>query len=179
MKYVIDTKTLLNIINALVFSKLYFSSSVWSNTSKKNVRKLQNVQNFAARIVSGTRKFDHVTPVAKELNWLPVSQTLLFRDGVLAFKCVKGLSPSYHSDRFTTRSMVHTRNTQNKDKLNIPAYKSAAGQRSFLYRAVSLWNSLPYDLTDSTSIVIFMKDFRNYLLEQFYALRFFLVLDLI
>ena len=125
------------------------------------------MQNFAARIVSGTRKFDHVTPVAKELNLLPVSQTLLFRDGVLAFKCVKGLSPSYHSDRFTTCSMVHTRNTQNKDKLNIPAYKSAAGQRSFLYRAVSLWNSLPYDLTDSTSIVIFMKDFRNYLLEQF------------
>ena len=120
VKYIFDTRTLLNIINALVFSKLYYCSSAWSNTSKKNVRKLQNVQNFAARIVSGTRKFDHVTPVLKELNWLSVSQMLLFRDGVLAFKCVKGLSPSYVSDRFTTRSMVHTRNTRNKDKLNIP-----------------------------------------------------------
>ena len=36
------------IINALVFSKLYYCSSVWANTSKKNIAKLQTVQNFAA-----------------------------------------------------------------------------------------------------------------------------------
>ena len=47
-------------VNSFVFSKLYYCSSVWSNTSSSNIRKLQGVQNFAARIVSGTRKFDHV-----------------------------------------------------------------------------------------------------------------------
>ena len=52
------------IINSLVFSKLYYCSSGWSNTFDSNISKLQGVQNFAARIVSGTRKFDHdhVTP---------------------------------------------------------------------------------------------------------------------
>ena len=34
-------------------------SSVWWNTSKRNVHKLQLVQNFAARVVLGLRKFDH------------------------------------------------------------------------------------------------------------------------
>ena len=37
VKYIFKTQTLLNIINALVFSKLYYCSSVWSNTSKKNI----------------------------------------------------------------------------------------------------------------------------------------------
>ena len=38
----------------------------------KNVVKLQLVQHFAARIVAKKRKFDHVTPILKSLNWLPV-----------------------------------------------------------------------------------------------------------
>ena len=47
----------------------------------------------------------------------------------------KRLSPSYLSDRFVTRSTVYDRNTRNKE--------SANGQRTFLYRAIKLWNSLP------------------------------------
>lgn len=158
VKHILDTKTLLNIINALVFSKLYYSSSVRSNTSNKNISKLQSVQNFAARIVTGTRK---------KLNWLPVSYMLSLRDGVLAFKCVKGLAPGYLADRFTTRSTVHTINTRNKHKLTIPGYKSAAGQRTFLYRAVTLWNSLPSSITDNTNLACFKRDLKNYLLAKF------------
>ena len=82
VKYIFDTQTLLNIINALVFSKLYYCSSVWSNTSNKNILKLQSVQNFAARIVSGARKCDRITPVLKELNWLPVSSMPSLRDAI-------------------------------------------------------------------------------------------------
>ena len=70
------------IINSLVFSKLYYCSSVWSNTSASNIRKLQGVQNFAARIVSGTRKFDHVSPA---LRFIPVKSHLYLRDAILAF----------------------------------------------------------------------------------------------
>lgn len=56
------------IINALVFSKLYYCYTVWSNASDKNLRKVQNVKNFAARKISGKRKFDHITPIVRDLN---------------------------------------------------------------------------------------------------------------
>ena len=46
---------------------------------------LQAVQNFAARIICGSRKFDHVTPLLKELHWLPVKTQLYLRDTVLVF----------------------------------------------------------------------------------------------
>ena len=62
VKHVFHQKTLKLVINALVFSKLVYCSSVWSNTAKKNVYKIQLVQNFAARIVANKRKYDHVTP---------------------------------------------------------------------------------------------------------------------
>ena len=57
VKYCLDRVLLLTAINALVFSKLYYCSNVWANTTEKNIRKLQAVQNFACRIVSGARKY--------------------------------------------------------------------------------------------------------------------------
>jgi len=67
-KHVFDKHTLLTIINDLGLSKIYFSN-VWANRSKRNVSKLQSIQNFAARIMTRTRKYERVTPVLKELKW--------------------------------------------------------------------------------------------------------------
>ena len=86
VKHAFDKRTLLMIINSLVFSKLLYCSNVWANTSKCNINKLQAVQNFACRIVSGARKYDHVTPIRKELNWLPVASQLHYRSATMAFK---------------------------------------------------------------------------------------------
>ena len=94
MRHLLGTRTLENVINALVFSKLYYCSPVWSSTTKKNMSKLQKIQNFAARIIPNTRKFDRVTPVLQKLRWLPVSYYLMYTVDVLAFKCAKGLAPT-------------------------------------------------------------------------------------
>ena len=40
IKHLLDRKTLLLLINAFVFSKLFYCSTVWSNTSKTNVKRL-------------------------------------------------------------------------------------------------------------------------------------------
>lgn len=166
IKHILDSHTLKTIINALVFSKLYYCSSVWANTSKKNIAKLQSVQNFAARIVTGTRKYDHITPALQQLNWLPVRYMLRFRDAGMTFKCLKGLAPSYLTNRFTLRSQTHNRNTRYKDELDVPLYRTAVGQRSFLFRATKLWNELPDIVKDTTSIKIFKSTVKNILVEE-------------
>ena len=73
VRHLLGSRTLENVINAPVFGKLYYCSPVWSSTTKKNISKLQKIQNFAARIITNTRKFDHITLVLQELRWLPVS----------------------------------------------------------------------------------------------------------
>ena len=60
----------------------------------------------------------------------------------MAFKCVNNLAPDYLCIKFRKRSSVHDRPTRNNNKLQIPLYKTFSGQRTFAYRAVSLWNSL-------------------------------------
>ena len=73
IKYVLDRQTLITIMKAVVFCKLYYCSSLWANSSaERNLKKLQRVQNFAARIVTGTKKHEHILPVLRELSWLPI-----------------------------------------------------------------------------------------------------------
>ena len=127
VKYLFDRRTLITIIDSLVFSKLLYCSSVWANTTKKNMELLQTVQNFAARIVSGTKEFDHVTPVLKRFQWLPIMKQLAVRDATMVFKCLNGLALPYLCQKFKTRSEVHNCNTRNRDRLHIPLGRTAAG----------------------------------------------------
>ena len=73
-------KTLISLIEALVINKLLYCSSVWANTSSKILKKLQTVQNFACRIITSIKKFDHVTPGLQELNWLSIENLLIYND---------------------------------------------------------------------------------------------------
>ena len=164
VKHVFKKELLVMIINALVFGKLYYCSSVWSNTTDTNIKKLQCVQNFAARIISNTRKYDHITPVLKSLKWTPVKTNLYFRDAVLAFKCMTGMVPEYVSDKVRTRRSVSGRNTRNSKPLNIPLDKTKTAQRSFSFRIVTIWNNLP---TFRESLSIFKSKLRNYLLNEY------------
>lgn len=170
VKHAFDKKTLIMVINTLVFSKLFYCSNVWCNTSEKNLRKLQCVQNFACRVVCDARKFDHVTPLLRELRWLPVKDKLYYRLAVMTFKCLTGCAPKYLASQFIKRGNVSKRNTRSSQLLNIPLCRTATGQRSFYYRSVTLWNNLDNSLKLSSSLDIFKRHLRNSLLDNFLGL---------
>lgn len=77
IKHLLDSKTLVFLMNAFIFSRLYYCSTVWSNTTKENIKKLQLIQNFACRIVLGLKKYDHITEGLKSLNWLNMNDDCL------------------------------------------------------------------------------------------------------
>ncbi len=80
---------------------------------------------------------------------------------------MNGLAPDYLTTLFKDRSSVYDINTRNNEKLNIPAFSSAVGQRSFVYRAVSIWNSLPADITVCDNLNVFKRKFYKFLLANF------------
>ena len=60
------------LIHAFVASRLDYCNSLLAGIPETSLAKLQRVQNIAARILTGTRKYDHMTPVLYKLHWLPV-----------------------------------------------------------------------------------------------------------
>ena len=132
IKHLLHKEMLLLIINSLVFSRLFYCSSVWSNTSATSIYKLKLVQNFAAKIILGRRKYEHISAGLRSLRWLNVKQRLMFNDAVMMHKCLKGLSPN----KFSTRAAIHDKQTRYRDSLNIQSSRINAGQRAFYYRGV-------------------------------------------
>ena len=57
---------------------------------------VQRLQNFAARVAfGGVKKYDHISPVFRELKWLRTKQKFLFEVGVTAYKVLKGFYPEH------------------------------------------------------------------------------------
>ena len=108
LKHHLDNKTLSLIIKALIFSRLFYCSSVWGNTFSKNISELQLIQNFVCRIILGPKKFDHVSAVRKSLGWLSVRQKLLLNTVTMVQKCRTNQAPPYLCNLFHDKFSVRT-----------------------------------------------------------------------
>ena len=139
IKHLLDRKTLL-LTNSFVSSKLFYCSSVWGNTSKCNLHKLQLLQNFAARAVLGLRKFDHISQGRRSLRWLDVKDRVSFNDLVLEYKCVNGLAPDYLGKYFVKRLAGYNRNTRGCNDF----------VRAFYFCGPQEWNGLPDNIKNTS-----------------------------
>ena len=74
------------VANALVGILLDYCKSLFRSLSKFNLCKLQCIQNSAARIVSNASRYSSITPVVKQLHWLPVLWRMVFKTATLIYK---------------------------------------------------------------------------------------------
>ena len=74
----IDEESAEIVVHALVTVKLDSCNSLLYGLPQHLISRLQSIQNTAARVVTCTRKFDHITPVLKQLHWLPFRYRVVF-----------------------------------------------------------------------------------------------------
>ena len=86
------------LVHAFISSKLDNCNSLLYGLPKHLLNKLRLVQNTAARIVTLTKRFDHITPIMFQLHWLLLNYRIHFKILLLVFKCLNGLAPTYLSD---------------------------------------------------------------------------------
>ena len=82
-------------VNAFVTLCLDYCNNLYCGLPKREIDKLQCVQKCAACLVLGTRRSDHITPVMKDLHWLPIGACSDFKILLLRFKILKDLAPFY------------------------------------------------------------------------------------
>ena len=158
------------LVNALVISRLDYCNSILNGLPKRELDKLQRVQNTAARLIN---QYDHIKPAPlQKLHWLRVESRIIFKVILITFKILHGLSPAYLSSLLQQYNPPRSLRSSSKSLLTVPTklhydmYEFC--ERAFSFCAATLWNALPDSLKNAVSLSSFKSALKTFLFRKFY-----------
>lgn len=165
----LTTETAAIVVHAFVTSKLDYCNSLLFGLPKYQMKRLQNVQNAAARIVCRIGKYEHITPVLVDLHWLQVHYQTVFKILLLVYKSINSMSPGYLFDLLQFRKSSRSLRSISDELLSLRpgTITKTYGDRAFSVCAPRLWNTLPFDIRKSPSVSAFKKSVKTYLFSKF------------
>ena len=155
---------------SLIASLFEHCSVIWSPQYESALVPFESVQKRGVKFIAGHQRFDHYsadTFLAKQREYriLPIRLRFILRDIVMFYKIVNSLVPITLPDyispteadqvRYTRRTAAIIEHTD-VSTFNcsiIPTCDSF--RKSFFYRTLQLWNRLPLDVRQSSSISAF------------------------
>ena len=164
----LDAENTEKLVHAFITSRLDNCNSILYGLPDKELNKLQRIQNAAARLVSLTKKRDHITPVLFQLHWLPVRQRIIFKLLLLTFKTLNGQSPAYISDLVTVYQPQRNLRSASQYLLQESIGRTITYGRSFSRVAPRLWNRLPLALRSPQTISRFKAQLKTHLFRIAY-----------
>jgi hypothetical protein len=168
-KYLNDD-SVAQLVHAFITSRLDYCNSLLAGLPDTSLRKLQRVQNAAARLISKTRKFDHITPILLDLHWLPLPLRVEFKILLITYRALHDLAPNYIQELIKPYKPVRSLRSSTENLLTpVKTRLSTYGDRAFSAVAPRLWNSLPLDIRSADTLASFKSSLKTYLFRQFSA----------
>ena len=164
----LDHKTAAKVIQSAITSRLDYNNSILAGTTQYNISRLQLVQNNAARLLTKTKRNEHISPVLQELHWLPVNLRINFRILVHVYNTLHDdSSPAYLKSMLTAHEpSTALRSTGSYKQLFTPRTRTSTGDKAFANLAPRLWNSLPENIRRSPSVTTFKRHLKTHLFPR-------------
>ncbi len=123
-------------------------------TSGSSIMRLQMVQNAAARLMTGRRRFDHISPIL-------ISYKML----TFVFKSLQSQAP-YLSEAISTYKPNRSLRSSNLGLLSVSRSRlHCRGDRAFAVAGPSLWHKLPASIRAASSLSVFKCRLKKHLLS--------------
>ena len=153
---------------AFVHSHIGYGIEIYANTCKSTIDKLCKLNNKLLRILLQKKMDTPVIDLYREQKTLPIPLLHEFNVLTLIFKCFhhRHLVPEVFQNYFIVNNTLHSHNTRNNSDIYTKAFNSNFGKRCLLYHGSKLWNDLPFELKQFSSINTFKQKLKNYLFEK-------------
>ena len=151
-----------SVSSAIVGSRLDYCNGILYGVSAKNIKKLKMVQNTLVRVVMGGRRRDSITPMLRDLHWLPVSKRIEFKVATLTFKIKSTGQPEYLSSLLSDYAPTRTLRSAQLQTLVVPRSRTVLAERRFSVAAPTIWNNIPLDIRQSLTVQSFKRHLKTY-----------------
>jgi hypothetical protein len=129
------------LVYTLAFPHLDYASVLFTDMSATNNIKIQRLQNACIRFISGTKIYDHISPIYKDLNILKVVERRDLAVSMLVWKIIKTHQPLYLSQNYVSTSTLNQRFTRSsKQMFVVPNHRLTKYNNSFHVKSINLWN---------------------------------------
>ena len=147
------------VISSLVLSKLDYCNCMYIGSHSNNLRKLQSVQNSAARLIFGCQNSASLPSLFNKLHWLPIKNRLIFKLCLYVHKCL------YHSAPEDLMSLINTGDSFIRTGKLLYTYtpQTMYGTKAFSVCAPKAWNSMPINLRFEPDLPNFKKCLKTFL----------------
>ena len=130
--------------------------------------KLVKINNKLLRILQNQPLATPVSQLYTSFNLLPIDKLHMLQILLLVFKCLfhSDMVPSIYFNYFVLNNEIHNYNTRLSQGLHIcgpSTPRTSFGQKYIQFKGSSLWNKLPSSLKIPSSVVVFLKNLKNYL----------------
>ena len=158
IKPFVDQETLILIYNAIVRPYFDYCCEVWDVFSEAQPKRLQKLQNRAARIISNVNNDVEHTIALRTLGWEPLQTERKKAKAKSMYKLLNKMGPKSHTNLFSYKSEktnYHLRDISSG--LCLPKPRTNNMKNSFMYDGAQLWNSIPKEIRESKSLSSFRK----------------------
>ena len=157
-----------HVIRSHVLSRLDYCNGLLTDIPDVQIRRLQRLQNWAARIIFKVGRRQDPSVLIGSLHWLTIKERVMFKILLLVFKTFHNQAPKYINSCLQLYAPLRTnlRSSANPFRLPCPRTRSKAGDRTFTVAATKEWNKLPSSIKSADSVSIFKKLLKTHLFPK-------------
>ena len=137
------------------------------------LKRLQRVQNCAARLICRRKKHDHVTPLLQELHWLPIHVRPTYKLLAIAYYAMHGLAPEYLAELLDRHHPRRVLRSASEELFSVPFSQTVRyGDRRFSVAVATLWNQLPNFVRMIETLPLFRTHFKTHIFRGAFFFKY-------
>lgn len=151
-------------IQALILSRLDYANVLYLGTPSLTIKKLQTVQNCAARLLTQAHRRESAGPLITSLHWLSVAERIQFKAMCIVHRSLMATGPPILCSIISLYLPTRSFRSENKHLAVVPRiYRARSGGRRFTYIAAKIWNQLPSFIRSEEGYMAFWKCLKTHL----------------